>query len=258
MTTRDANLGRRLLATSLATLSFATSFACAQREAAPVAKPPAAASQPATSPASQPTSKPAVPFLKEIEAFERKDAEQMPAPGGLLFYGSSTIRLWDTKAGFPELPTINRGFGGSQMSDALRFADRAAFKYQPKVVVLYEGDNDLAAGKTPELIIGQIKDFAGQLHAKVPAAKLVLLPAKPSPSRAKLKAKYDALNQMQREYAEQNAAWATFVDTATLLLDAEGNPRPGLYREDKLHMAPAGYALWNDALRPTLTKLMGE
>ena len=214
-----------------------------------------ATSLPATT---QATSEPAIPFENEIATFEQKDAEQMPAPGGLLFYGSSTIRLWDTAAAFPGLKPINRGFGGSQMSDALRFADRAAFKYQPKVVVLYEGDNDLKAGKTPEFVIGEIRQFAEQLHAKVPAAKLVLISVKPSPSRAALKPQGDALNRLQREYAAQNATWVTFVDTVRLLLDASGNARPELFREDKLHMLPAGYALWNDAIRPVLTELMNE
>lgn len=215
--------------------------------------------QPATmsAPTSAPSTKP-VAFIDQIEKFEADDAAQMPAPGGIVFYGSSTIRGWKTSEAFPDLPVINRGFGGSQMSHALLYDDRVVFKYQPKVVALYEGDNDMKSGKQPERIFGEIKTFAERLHAKVPTAKLVLISTKPSPSRWELQGKMTELNVMQKAYADANASWVTYFDGVPLLLGPDGQPRPELYKEDKLHLLPAGYAIWNDALRPVLTKLMKD
>ena len=198
------------------------------------------------------------PFAGEIAAFEAKDAAQMPAANGVLFYGSSTIRYWDTKAAFPDLPTINRGFGGSQMSQALGYADRLVTKYQPRLIVLYEGDNDLNAGKKPAEIAADFKEFATIVHRDLPVAKLLVISVKPSPSRDRLKPQMDELNTMLKSLVDQNGTWMTYFDAVPLLLGPDGKPRPELYREDKLHMNPAGYALWNDALRPVLTKLMRD
>src|SRR4028119_636473 len=75
------------------------------------------------------------PYAKEIAAFEAADAKAMPAPGGVLFVGSSSIRLWNTLAeDFPDLSVINRGFGGSQIADSTRYAGRIILPYRPKTV----------------------------------------------------------------------------------------------------------------------------
>ena len=86
---------------------------------------------------------------KEIAAFEAADQKQPPPKGGIVFVGSSSIRLWDVKKSFPGLPVINRGFGGSQIEDSTHFAERIVFPYEPCAVVFYAGDNDIASGKSP-------------------------------------------------------------------------------------------------------------
>lgn len=274
-TTQNHSIARRLLAATLATASVFTATACAQDRSVAADRPtPAArpadvevtATRPATTgPAtSRPSTKPATTtaakrpnFIDTIEAYERRDAAAMPAPGGIVFYGSSTIIAWDLKKSFPELPVLNRGFGGSQMHQALMYDDRICFKYQPKVVVLYEGDNDLAAGKTSERIMEEIKTFAGRMHEKLPDSKLVLMAVKPSPMRWKNQPKIEEFNALQRMYAAENAAWVKYVDVPPEMYGEDGAPRPELYR-DRLHMTEAGYALWNDAMRPVLTKLLND
>ncbi len=107
---------------------------------------------------------PADRWESAIRDFEAKDRAQPPAQGGAVFVGSSSIRLWDLAKSFPGRRAINRGFGGSQLADAVRYADRIVIPYAPAVVVLYAGDNDLAAGKSPEQVSGDFRQFAAKVH----------------------------------------------------------------------------------------------
>ncbi len=85
-----------------------------------------------------------------IAKFEERDRETPPPESPLLFTGSSTVVAWKTVAeDMPFAPVINRGFGGSQVSDLLYYLDRVIIAYRPRMVVLYSGDNDIAAGKEP-------------------------------------------------------------------------------------------------------------
>src|SRR5437763_4245357 len=61
-------------------------------------------------------------FAQEIDAFDAADRAAPPAAGGIVFVGSSTIRLWASLVDdFPGLPVLNRGFGGSTFPEALHY-----------------------------------------------------------------------------------------------------------------------------------------
>ena len=202
--------------------------------------------------------RPAEPYVNEIRKFEAADATTLPAAGGIVFVGSSTFRIWDTAAALPELSIINRGFGGSHMEDVLQYADRIVTKYRPTLVVLYEGDNDLKFGKSPAVVMRQIRQFADLLARQTPRPRLALVSVKPSPARAMLMPQMNELNAMQKAFADENPQWAAYLDMVSLTLDAQGQPRPELYRADGLHLNAAGYVLWTDAMRPALEKLLRE
>ncbi len=121
-------------------------------------------------------------FASQIDEFAKQDEAQRPAPGGVVFVGSSSIRRWDLDTSFPGMPVLNRGFGGSQYSDALHYFDRVVVPYAPKLIVLYEGDNDLAAGKSPERVADDFRSFAHRTHEALPEALLIVLSIKPSPA----------------------------------------------------------------------------
>src|SRR6516164_10408221 len=89
---------------------------------------------------------------KDIAAFERRDRDKPPPKNAVLFVGSSSIRLWDLPKSFAGVEVINRGFGGSHLADVVHFAPRIVLPYEPRLIVLYAGDNDIAAGKTPERV----------------------------------------------------------------------------------------------------------
>jgi lysophospholipase L1-like esterase len=186
-----------------------------------------------------------------IAAFEAEDQRQAPAEGGIVFVGSSSIRLWDVRQSFPDLPVINRGFGGSQVTDAVFFTPRIVTKYRPRTVVFYSGDNDLAFGKSPETVASDVAKFVDRVRQDLPTATIFLLSIKPSVARASIRGKQIRANELIEAMAKQQAD-VKFVDVFSILLDSKGEPRPELFLPDQLHLNEAGYKVWTEKLRPML------
>ena len=191
----------------------------------------------------------------EIAAFEAADQAAAPVPGGVVFYGSSSARLWDLKTSFPTLPTVNRGFGGSDMAAAAHFYERVVPQHKPRVVVLYEGDNDLAAGRTACQILDDFEALLTRHRAALPETKLICLTIKYSPSRAQLRLDQEAANALLKARCARDPQ-LQFVDLASTLLDDQGTPQAKYFREDRLHLNPEGYAVWNAKLLPVLEQAL--
>ncbi len=187
------------------------------------------------------------PFESEIAAFEKWDRQNAVPRDAILFVGSSSIRLWQTAESFPELPVINRGFGGSTVADVNRYADRIVVKYKPPVVVLYAGDNDIAAGKSPQQVFSDFKQFVEHVGKELPDTNIIYLSIKPSPSRAKLWPKAMQANSLIEDFMESKPQ-LTYVDIATPMLGDDGKPRKELFLDDDLHMNEAGYKIWDEVL----------
>lgn len=189
---------------------------------------------------------------KDIAAFEASDKTNAPPTNAILFVGSSSIRLWKTLAkDFSAFPVINRGFGGSQMADTLEFADRIVLPYRPRQIVVYAGDNDLAAKKTPEQVADDFKAFVKKVHAVLPQTSIGYIAVKPSPSRWHLADKGRATNKLIADFAKTDARLA-FLDIWTPMLGPDAKPREDLFVKDKLHLNEAGYAVWTEVVRPFL------
>ena len=189
---------------------------------------------------------------QDIRAFEEADHRAMPSPGGVLFVGSSSIRLWESLArDFPGVTTINRGFGGSQLPDAVHYMDRIVLPYAPRTIVLYAGDNDLWAGATPEQLLEDYERFVSRVHERLPETRILYLAVKPSTARWSIADRIRKANALIRARAARDPRLG-FVDVFTPMLGPDGRPRPELLVEDGLHMTPAGYAVWRDALAPFL------
>lgn len=186
-----------------------------------------------------------------IRAFEARDKEHPPPKGALLFVGSSSIRGWDLGRSFPDLETINRGFGGSQIADSIRYADRIILPHRPRVVVLYAGDNDIAAGKSPEQVFADYRRFVGAVHAELPKTPIVFIAIKPSLARWSLWPKMRRANDLIREFAEEREL-LDYADIAAPMLGEDGRPRPELFVKDGLHLNAKGYAAWASVVRPFL------
>jgi lysophospholipase L1-like esterase len=190
----------------------------------------------------------------DIRAFEALDRQHWPPEGGILFLGSSTIAMWHTlDQDFQGWPLIRRGFGGSQISDSIRYADRIVIPYKPRLIVFYAGDNDLASGRTPMQVAQAFQTFATRVREALPQVTILYLAIKPSPSRWHLADPMRAANRLIEATCKATPGLA-FLDVFTPMLGADGKPRPELYIEDQLHMSRQGYELWIDLLRPVLAK----
>lgn len=201
---------------------------------------------------SRPPEVPQNRFESAIQAFEQMDREYPVRPGGVLFVGSSSIRGWHTlEADFAEYGAINRGFGGSELSDVLHFFDRVVVPYQPRQIFLYEGDNDVAAGKSPELIVARFKIFVAEVQQKLPGTPVVFISIKPSASRKQFIQAMATTNALIKKYCDLRDD-LTFVDIFHPMLDEQGYPMADIFTADSLHMNPAGYNLWQSIIAPYL------
>lgn len=191
---------------------------------------------------------------KDIARFEQMDQTNPPPKGALLFIGSSTIGRWKTLArDFPEQRVINRGFGGSEIVDSTHFADRIVFPCEPRMIFLRAGGNDIFAGKSPEQVFTDFKDFVAKIHSRLPQTEIVFISLSPSIARWTQAGKEKALNDMVEAYTHRTPR-LKFIDTYNLPLGADGKPRAELFVADKLHFNEEGYKLLVERVRPWLPK----
>jgi lysophospholipase L1-like esterase len=186
-------------------------------------------------------------FSEEIAAFEAWDAKNAIPPEPVVFVGSSSMRLWNTGERFPDLPVVNRGFGGSHISDVNHFLDETVLRYDPSLVVFYAGDNDVAADKTAEQILEDYREFVGAVLAANPAAEIAFIPIKPSIARWSMWPRTVEANAMIRAFSDSRDE-LHYVDLVTPMLGDDATPRAELFVEDGLHMTSVGYDGWSERL----------
>ncbi len=188
---------------------------------------------------------------KSIAAYEASDQTNPPPPHPIVFVGSSSIVKWKSLAAdFPDLPVINRGFGGSQLADSVNYADRIVIHYAPREVVVYAGGNDLNAGKSPEIVYGDFVALMQKLRAGLPHARLAFISSAPNHARWAQVEKVKRLNALVEAYCRRHDI--AFINVFPLMLGPDGRPKPDIYVADGLHMNAKGYAIWQPAVAPFL------
>jgi lysophospholipase L1-like esterase len=192
-------------------------------------------------------------FEGAIQAFQDGDKTDPPPQGAIVCTGSSSMRLWhgSIRQDLAPLVVIPRGFGGSMMNDLLHYADRVIVAHRPRAVVVYEGDNDIAAGIPPEKIRDTFRALAAKIHESLPETRVYFLSIKPSVKRWDKWPKMKEANALIAKECSRDGL-LTYVDVSTPMLDAEGKVRSDLFKADNLHMNEKGYAVWRDVLRPLL------
>jgi lysophospholipase L1-like esterase len=194
-------------------------------------------------------------FEAEIKAFEASDATNPPPKNAVLFIGSSSIRLWKTLAqDFPEYKVINRGFGGSQIADSVRYVERVVIPYQPRLIVMYAGGNDINDRKPPEAVVSDFKAFVQAVHEKLPNTGIVYISIAPNPARWSQVDRVREANRLIEDYARSDKR-LSFINVFPHMLGTDGQPRPEVFSEDKLHMNAQGYALWKKIVGEHLSAL---
>ena len=193
-------------------------------------------------------------FSNEIQSFHKLDKNSLPPAGCILFTGSSSIRFWKTlENDFRDFCVINRGFGGSEISDVNYYFDQVVSSYKPQIVVLYAGENDLTSGELPENVFKDFKKFLDKITSLPDKIPVIYISAKPSPLRWRLKDSCLKLNSLIREYCSTKEN-VIFVDIFDDMLGSNGRPIPELYIQDSLHMSGKGYELWQKKITPYLSK----
>ena len=190
--------------------------------------------------------------IRQFEDWDRKNSYPSNA---VLFVGSSSIKGWRTREYFSDLPVINRGFGGSMISEVNFFADRIVLPYAPKVIAFYAGDNDVAKGKSAKRVFDDYKKFVKIVHTKLPRTRIIFIAIKPSGSRWKLWPVMAEANKMIEDFSGTDRRLSYF-DSATPLLKDDGKPDDKLFLKDRLHLNADGYRIWTKALRPLIDEAM--
>lgn len=190
-------------------------------------------------------------WQSEFENFDKQDAQDPPPKDAILFLGSSSIRFWKTSDAFPDLKTINRGFGGSFVSDSVENFDRLVTRYHPKTIVFYAGDNDIGTGKSADQVFADYKALVALVKKDLPETRLIYISIKPSILRWNLIEEVRWANGLIQDFSERESNLA-FLDVDAPMIGDDGKPRPGLFIKDGLHLNDEGYALWNKLLRPLL------
>lgn len=195
------------------------------------------------------------PFQKEIDAFKIQDGEVSPPKHPILFVGSSSFTKWKTiTKDFPDHPILNRGFGGSQLVDLIEFADETIFKYRPKQLYIYCGENDLAkdTAVTPAMVLERYqllhKMIRKKLGKKLP---VVYISIKPSLARWKLEPAILSTNRLIKAFLDTDKN-ARFIDVHQPMLDEHQEVLKDIFVADRLHMNEKGYAIWIKIIAPTL------
>ena len=194
-------------------------------------------------------------FEEYILSIEQQDSIAPPPPGAVVCTGSSSMRMWQgtIREDLAPLTVIPRGFGGSTMHDLLYYADRIVLKYAPRAILVYEGDNDVAAGVSPKAILKEMRAFVSHVHEKLPGTRIYFLAVKPSLARWSMWPKMEKVNElMEKECAGDTLL--TYIDVASGMLNAEGSPLKDIFIGDGLHMNRKGYLIWRKAVRPVLVK----
>lgn len=189
-------------------------------------------------------------FAKDIAAFASQPADT----GGIVFTGSSSIRLWKTlKEDFPGLPVLNRGFGGSIANDLIVHFDTVIDRHQPKLLVLYTGSNDINAGLSTEEVMSDYTRLMEKVHERLPNARIILTSIKIGEKRLAQMPQVHETNKRLEAWAAKHS-WVRYVDCTSYLADAQGHPQSQFYAKDLLHLSPEGYAQWTRILRPVVAE----
>lgn len=193
-------------------------------------------------------------WAAEIGAFDAMDATSKPPAKPIVFTGSSSFRLWkELPQDYPGLRVMNRGFGGSQLSDVAEHFERVILRYEPRQVVLYCGGNDIALKKSVETVVSDLKTVVERIHRELPKTRVLFVSIALNPARWDQRDKVVAANAAIAEYMGRDPR-RKYVDVTSAMLGSDGQPKPDIFQKDRLHMNRKGYELWKPIIGAELVK----
>lgn len=199
-------------------------------------------------------------FYSDIQNFKKKDSVHFPPKQVILFVGSSSFTKWtDVQEYFPKHTIINRGFGGSTLPDVIRYANDIITPYQPKQIVIYCGENDLASSDTitAQMVLERFTQLFYIIRQNNPSVRVAFVSLKPSPSRQHLWTKMVEANQLIKDFLATQKRTA-FIDVYARMFNGDGTVMQDIFVEDNLHMNEKGYHIWQKIIEPYLIKIKNK
>ena len=196
----------------------------------------------------------AQPFINEIKAFRKADSLTTPPKNVVLLVGSSSFTKWkDVQDYFPAHTMLNRGFGGSSLTDLIFYANDVLLKYKPKQILIYCGENDLTGGPsiTADTVFERLKTLYTLIRSRYKKVPIAYISMKPSPSREKYLVTMQKANELIKSFMEKQKR-AAYIDVYHSMFDADGKILTNIFLSDKLHMNAAGYKIWQGIIAPYL------
>jgi len=189
-------------------------------------------------------------YEDEVRQLEESLSRRTLPADPVVFYGSSTIRLWESLADdLADTRALNLGFGGSTLEACAYFFERLVSPIKPRSLVVYAGDNDLGDGRKPKEVLSFFRALAGKVDRDGNTVEFAFISIKPSPARFDLLPRIRKTNRLIQNEIAAHADYY-FINVFDAMLDGDGKPQPELFTDDGLHLSPAGYRLWTKLLSP--------
>lgn len=183
-------------------------------------------------------------YEEEVKSLEKKNKENVLSPK-TVFYGSSSIRLWETLTeDFKDIDAINLGFGGSTLEACIWYFDRIVGPYNPNHIIIYAGDNDIGDGKKPEEVFSFFKQIVAHIEKHYGDIACYFISIKPSISRWELVDNIKHTNKLvETQIIKSNKNWH-YINIFNKMIDENGYPIKQYFELDGLHLSTQGYQLW--------------
>jgi hypothetical protein len=209
-----------------------------------------AADMPAGGP--PPQGSPDMMFVKNIDAIAAKDKAASPPKNAVEFAGSSMFEGWtEVATHMSPIPAFNRAIGGSKTADLLKYLDQLVIQYQPKVVVLYSGINDVSEGVSSETAADNIRKIIEAINIKLPKTRLIYVAMLNASNRTESVELINDANARIKKYAETNSLM-TYLDISSALVDDKGQTREKFLTDDKTHYNSAAYEAMAGVVKPVV------
>ncbi len=173
----------------------------------------------------------------------------LPYESETVFYGSSSIRLWQSLyEDFAQMKPVNLGFGGSTLAACVWFFDKIMKPYHPKRMIIYAGDNDLGDGRHPEEVFIFFQQLAARINQRFGNLPCYYVSLKPSPSRWHMADQFEYTNSLiENEIVRFGDNWQ-FIDVFKKMLSTDNQPDMQYFDDDGLHLNETGYKLWKEII----------
>jgi lysophospholipase L1-like esterase len=193
-------------------------------------------------------------YENEVQRLEQEKGSLAFDPK-MIFYGSSSIRLWETlQEDFGLYKPVNLGFGGSTLAACVWFFDRLVGMYHPESIIVYAGDNDLGDGRHPEEVFIFFRQLVAQVRERYGDIPCAFISVKPSITRWNIVDSIRYTNTIIEKEINRVGGNLHFINVYNRMTDNSGYPKREFLDPDGLHINQKGYALWREVVGNYIAK----